>query len=53
MANRAAPQSPSSENMKNGKIGVGILGTAGWARYGYIAAQQTLDEFEVVAIGSR
>lgn len=39
--------------MMNGKIGVGIVGTGGWARYGHIAALQTLDEFEVVAIGSR
>lgn len=39
--------------MKNGKIGVGIVGTGGWAKYGHIAALQTLDSFEVVAIGSR
>lgn len=37
-----------------GKIGVGIVGTGGWARYGHIAALKTLsDEFKVVAIGSR
>lgn len=39
--------------MKNGKIGIGIVGTGGWAKYGHISALQTLDEFEVVAIGSR
>jgi len=35
------------------KIRVGIVGTGGWAKYGHIAALKTLDEFEVVAIGSR
>jgi predicted dehydrogenase len=39
--------------MKNGKIGVGIVGTGGWAKYGHIASLQTLEEFEIVAIGSR
>jgi predicted dehydrogenase len=39
--------------MKNGKIGVAIVGTGGWAKYGHIAALQTLDEFQVVALGSR
>jgi predicted dehydrogenase len=37
----------------NGKIGVGIVGTGGWAKYGHIASLQTLNEFEVVAICSR
>ena len=40
-------------DMNNGKIGVGIVGTGGWARYGHIAALNTLDEVELVAIGSR
>jgi predicted dehydrogenase len=40
-------------NVKNGKIGVGIVGTGGWAKYGHIGALKTLDAFEVVAIGSR
>jgi predicted dehydrogenase len=39
--------------VNNGKIGVGIVGTGGWARYGHIAALKTLDEFEIVAVGSR
>jgi len=39
--------------MKNGKIGVGIVGTGGWTRYGHIAALKTLDEFEIVAICGR
>lgn len=39
--------------MGSGKIGVGIVGTGGWARYGHIAALKTLDDFEIVAIGSR
>lgn len=39
--------------MSKKKIGVGIVGTGGWAKYGHIAALQTLDEFEVIAIASR
>jgi predicted dehydrogenase len=39
--------------MSRKKIGVGIVGTGGWARYGHIAALQTLDEFEIIAVGSR
>ena len=35
------------------RSGVGIVGTGGWAKYGHIAALKTLEEFEVVAIGSR
>jgi predicted dehydrogenase len=39
--------------MDGSKIGVGIVGTGGWAKYGHIASLKTLDGFEVVAIGSR
>lgn len=39
--------------MSSGKIGVGIVGTGGWARYGHIASLKTLDEFEIVGVASR
>jgi len=39
--------------MNNDKIGVGIIGAGGWARYGHIPALRTLEEFELVAMSSR
>ncbi|WP_128931574.1 Gfo/Idh/MocA family protein [Bradyrhizobium zhanjiangense] len=48
----AATKLPASETTKKA-IGVGIIGTGGWAKYGHIAALQTLDEFKIIAIGSR
>lgn len=39
--------------MSKKKIGVGIIGTGGWAKYGHIPALLTLGEFEIAAIASR
>jgi predicted dehydrogenase len=39
--------------MSKEKIGVGIIGAGGWARYGHIPALRTLEEFELLAISSR
>lgn len=35
------------------KIGVGLIGVGGWAKYGHLPALQTLDAFEVVGVSSR
>lgn len=39
--------------MSSQKIGVGIIGAGGWAKYGHIPALRTLDDFEIVAVSSR
>ena len=39
--------------MSNNRIGVGIIGAGGWARYGHIPSLQILDQFEIVAVSSR
>ena len=39
--------------MSTDKIGVGIIGAGGWAKYGHIPALQALEGFDVVAVSSR
>jgi predicted dehydrogenase len=39
--------------MSSSKIGVGIIGAGGWAKYGHIPVLQTLEEFEILAVSSR
>ena len=39
--------------MSTEKIGVGIIGAGGWARYGHIPALRIVDQFRDVAVSSR
>ena len=39
--------------MVDRKIGVGIIGLGGWAKYGHIPVLQALKEFNIIAVSSR